>query len=146
MRKVSIYTDGSCLGNPGPGGWCALLKFGTQERIIRGCMKCATNNQMELTAALNGLEALKFPCEVSIYTDSNYLRQGMTQWVKHWQKNNWKTATKAPVKNKEIWLKLIELAKQHTVHWYWVKAHNGNPNNERVDQLARLAAETQSYE
>ncbi|MEI6806380.1 MAG: ribonuclease HI [Myxococcaceae bacterium] len=137
---VKIYTDGSCLKNPGPGGWAALLVMGEQEKLISGSQKDTTNNQMELLAATKGLEALKRPCKVALYSDSQYVVKGMKEWVKGWQKNNWKTAAKKPVANQDYWQDLVKAAEVHTVTWHWVKAHAGHPENERVDEAARLKA------
>lgn len=137
---MKIYTDGSCLKNPGPGGWAALLVMGEQEKLISGSQKDTTNNQMELLAATKGLEALKRPCKVALYSDSQYVVKGMKEWVKGWQKNNWKTAAKKPVANQDYWQDLVKAAEVHTVTWHWVKAHAGHPENERVDEAARLKA------
>ncbi len=141
---VHIYTDGACLGNPGPGGWAALLRSGKHERELVGAASETTNNRMELRAALNALQALTRPCEVYLHTDSQYLRQGITQWVQNWQRNGWKTASKKPVKNKDLWQALLTAIAPHEVKWEWVKGHAGHTENERVDTLANEAAHTQA--
>ena len=141
IKKITIYTDGSCLNNPGNGGWGAILKYNKTEKEISGNQQNTTNNQMELKAVIEALKSLKRKCEVDIFTDSQYVKNGMMQWIENWQKNNWKTANKKPVKNQELWQELVELAKQHKINWHWVKAHNGDEMNERVDKLARDAAE-----
>lgn len=140
MKEVVIYTDGACLGNPGPGGWGALLIFGKHERAISGAEPDTTNNRMELMAAIKALGQLKEPCTVTLHTDSTYVMKGMTEWVKGWAARGWRTADKKPVKNADLWQALIEKAKPHRIDWKWVKAHNGHPENERVDTLAREAA------
>ncbi len=137
LPKVSIYTDGACSGNPGPGGWGALLIYGDKEKELFGGEAATTNNRMELMAAIKALEALKGPCEVALYTDSNYVRNGIMQWIHDWKKRGWKTADKKPVKNVDLWQELEEAAKRHTIEWHWVKGHNGHPENERADALAR---------
>jgi ribonuclease HI len=134
---VRIYTDGACSGNPGPGGWAALLTFKDTEKMIGGGEAATTNNRMELMAAIEALKALKKHCVVELYTDSTYLKDGVTKWVHSWKKNNWRTAAKKPVKNMELWHELDELASKHTITWHWVKAHNGHEQNERVDEHAR---------
>lgn len=140
--KVTVYTDGGAKPNPdGPGGWGALLIAGEKRREMSGGEPSTTNNRMELLGAIEALEALKKPCEVTLYTDSQYLKNGITQWMPNWIKNGWKTASKEPVKNKDLWLRLSAAAAQHTVAWRWVKGHAGNPNNERVDALATAARE-----
>ena len=139
--KVTIYTDGSCKGNPGPGGWGVLLRFNGEEKTLQGAVAQTTNNRMELTAAIAGLQALKKPCVVDLYTDSQYLRQGMTQWLVGWKRNNWRNAQKEPVKNQDLWQALDELAALHQIHGHWVKGHGGDPDNERVDALANQAVE-----
>ena len=133
---VEIYTDGACRGNPGPGGWGALLRAGGRERELHGGEAATTNNRMELTAAIRALEALKRPCSVALYTDSQYVRQGITQWLPQWVARGWKTADRKPVKNQDLWLRLDELARLHRVEWHWVKGHAGHPENERADGLA----------
>lgn len=141
MSEVTIHTDGACLGNPGPGGWAALLVAGKRERELSGAEPDTTNNRMELMAAIAALEALRKPCVVSLYTDSQYVRQGMTEWLPGWRARGWKTSGGGAVKNRDLWERLVTAAATHTVHWHWVKGHSGDPANERVDQLARQAAE-----
>ncbi|MBB3060748.1 ribonuclease HI [Microbulbifer rhizosphaerae] len=136
MKQVTIYTDGACRGNPGPGGWGALLVHGDAERELFGGEKHTTNNRMELMAAIRALGALKQPCRVDLHTDSQYLRQGITSWIHNWKRNGWKTANKKPVKNADLWRQLEEGIAHHEVHWHWVKGHSGHPGNERADQLA----------
>lgn len=138
---VEVWTDGACRGNPGPGGWGALLRYREAERELSGGEPDTTNNRMELRAAIEALAALKRPCAVRLTTDSNYVRQGMTEWVTRWQANGWRTASRKPVKNADLWQQLIELAKQHDVQWHWVRGHAGHPENERADQLATAAAD-----
>lgn len=139
MKTVEIYTDGACSGNPGPGGWGAILRFGAKERELSGGEDPSTNNRMELMAAIAGLEALKEPCTVDLYTDSTYVRQGITQWVARWKANGWRTSDKSPVKNQDLWQRLSEAAGRHKVTWHWVKGHAGHPENERADALAVAA-------
>lgn len=136
IDKVTLYTDGACKGNPGSGGWGVFLKYGEHEKELCGGETDTTNNRMELTAAIRGLEALKRPCQVDLYTDSQYVRKGITEWINGWKKNGWKTASKQPVKNDDLWRSLDELTKKHAVKWHWVKGHAGDPGNERADQLA----------
>jgi ribonuclease HI len=136
-RRLTIYTDGACSGNPGPGGWGALLRWGDSVREMNGGEADTTNNRMELTAAIMALEALKRPCVVDLWTDSQYVRQGITSWLYGWKANGWKTADKKPVKNAELWQRLDAARHRHEVHWHWVKGHAGHPENERVDELAR---------
>jgi ribonuclease HI len=136
--EVEIFTDGACSGNPGPGGWAAILRLGSRERELAGGDPATTNNRMELTAAIMGLEALKRPCRVRLYTDSNYVRDGVTKWIHGWKRNGWRTADKKPVKNVELWRRLDAARVPHAVDWIWVKGHSGHPENERADQLARL--------
>ena len=138
-NQVEIYTDGACRGNPGPGGWAALMLFGEHERELSGAEAQTTNNRMELTAVIRALEALKRPVRGRIYTDSQYVRQGILEWVKNWKARGWKTADKKPVKNQDLWELLDALAQTHTLEWIWVKGHSGNVGNERVDQLANRA-------
>ena len=140
LPYVTIYTDGSCLGNPGPGGWAAVLQSGEHEKVLTGAASHTTNNRMELRAALHALKALKRPCRVELHTDSEYLKNGITGWLQQWVRNGWRTATKKPVKNKDLWKQLLPLVEQHEIDWRWVKGHAGHPQNERVDQLARQAA------
>ena len=136
MKLVIIYTDGACRGNPGPGGWGALIRLDAIEKEIFGGQFNTTNNQMELTAAIEGLAALKERCSVELYTDSKYVMNGITQWIQNWKKNNWRTAAKKDVKNKELWQKLDQLISQHQVQWHWVKGHSGDAGNETADLLA----------
>ena len=136
MKQIIIYTDGACRGNPGPGGWGALIKFDNEEKEIFGGQNNTTNNQMELSAAIEGLATLKESCNVKLFTDSKYVMDGITQWIKNWKKNNWKTASKKDVKNKELWQKLDELISYHQVQWHWVKGHSGDLGNETADFLA----------
>ena len=140
--SVDIFTDGACSGNPGPGGWGVLLRSGTKEKTLNGGEKETTNNRMELQAAIEGLAALKNPCHVTLTTDSVYVRNGITQWISGWQRNNWQTSNKKPVKNKDLWLRLLEEAQRHDIEWCWVKGHSGHPDNERADELARQAVDT----
>ncbi|MFM7630606.1 MAG: ribonuclease HI [Alphaproteobacteria bacterium] len=137
--QVCLYTDGACSGNPGPGGWGALLSMGKHEKELSGAEAHTTNNRMEMMAAIQGLRALKNPCQVDIYTDSQYLRDGITKWIGGWKKNGWKTADKKAVKNEDLWRILDDLVHVHQIRWHWVKGHNGHPENERVDGLARSA-------
>ncbi len=135
--KVTIYTDGACSGNPGPGGWGAILQHGDNEKELSGGAAETTNNQMELMAAISGLEALNRSCQVSLYTDSKYVMDGITKWLKGWIRNGWKTAAKKPVKNVELWQRLVAASEKHDVDWHWVKSHAGHPENEHADELAR---------
>ena len=139
-KQVQVHTDGACLGNPGPGGWAALLCWRGVERELAGGEPATTNNRMELMAAIAALEALKEPCEVVLTTDSQYVRQGITEWMPGWLRRGWKTAGGEPVKNRDLWERLHAAATRHAVDWRWVKGHAGHPENERVDQLARLQA------
>ena len=136
-KKIEIYTDGACSGNPGPGGWGAILRFQGKEKELSGGQRDTTNNQMELQAAIEALRALKESCVVDLYTDSQYLRQGITQWIHNWKRNGWRTSDKKPVKNQNLWVELDELVQRHEVHWHWLKGHAGHPENERCDELAR---------
>ena len=138
---VEIYTDGACSGNPGPGGWAALLRYGGHEKELQGWCGRTTNNRMELLAAIRALEALKRPSRVVIHTDSQYLRQGITQWLPRWIRNGWRTSARKPVKNQDLWRQLHRLCGVHRVEWRWVKGHAGHEENERVDRLAREAME-----
>lgn len=144
QHPVRIFTDGGCIGNPGPGGWAAILRYGEHVRELSGRYRATTNNRMELRAAIEGLAALKRACAVEIYTDSQYLRQGITQWCRRWQANGWKTASKQPVKNKDLWQRLLAQVERHApaggVQWRWLKGHAGHAENERADQLANQAA------
>jgi ribonuclease HI len=134
---VEMFNDGACSGNPGPGGWGTVLRFGAHEKELYGYEPATTNNRMELMAAIKGLEALTRPSRVAITTDSNYVRDGITGWIHKWKKNGWKTADKKPVKNAELWKRLDDLRARHDVQWHWVKGHAGHPENERADELAR---------
>ncbi|MEP2943685.1 MAG: ribonuclease HI [Hyphomicrobiales bacterium] len=140
-QDVIIYTDGACSGNPGPGGWGAILRFGEHEKELNGGDFETTNNRMELMAAIESLNALKRPCTVNLYTDSQYVKGGITGWIEGWKRNGWKTAAKKPVKNVELWEALEEARGRHDVHWHWVKGHAGHPDNERADELARQGME-----
>ena len=140
MPLVEIATDGACKGNPGRGGWGAVLRMGTTEKLLSGGEAHTTNNRMELMAAIQGLNALKKPCRVKLSTDSRYVMDGLTKWIHGWQKNGWKTADKKPVKNAELWQDLLVAAKPHRIEWLWVKGHAGHPDNERADKLASDAA------
>ena len=141
MNKVEIFTDGACKGNPGPGGWGAILRYGTTEKEIYGASKNTTNNIMELTAVIESLKNLKKPCELIITTDSKYVKNGITEWIHNWKKNGWRTAAKKEVKNKELWIELYSLIQIHSISWDWVKGHSGHPENERADLLANVAIE-----
>ncbi|HEY9512843.1 MAG TPA: ribonuclease HI [Rhodanobacter sp.] len=141
MSEVEAFTDGACLGNPGPGGWAALLRAGGSERMLAGGDSATTNNRMELMAAINALEALKRPCRVTLTTDSRYVMQGIEQWVPKWVANGWRTADRKAVKNQDLWQRLAAANAVHTVRWQWVRGHNGHAENERVDQAAREQAE-----
>lgn len=141
MARVSIYADGACKGNPGPGGWGALLSYGGHEKEMRGGERETTNNRMELTAAIEALKALKKNCDVMLYTDSMYVKNGIQKWVDKWKRNNWKTASGKPVKNQDLWKSLDREVSRHRISWRWVKGHSGNPGNERADQLANQGVE-----
>lgn len=141
MDHVEIFTDGACSGNPGPGGWGAILRAKGTEKELSGSEKLTTNNRMEMMAVIAALEALKRPCRVTITTDSQYVMKGMTEWLPGWKAKNWKTAAKKPVKNAELWQRLDTAIAQHQVTWEWVRGHNGHPENERADQLAVAARE-----
>ena len=136
---LKIYTDGACRGNPGVGGWGAILKYDNKIKEIKGFSKETTNNIMELSAVIKSLKELNRPCNIIITTDSNYVKDGITKWIHNWKKNGWKTANKKPVKNKELWLELDNLVMQHKINWKWIKGHSGHPENERADQLANQA-------
>lgn len=140
---VEIATDGACKGNPGPGGWGVVLRSGGTERELSGGEPLTTNNRMELTAAIEGLNALKRPCRVTLSTDSRYVMDGLTKWIKGWQRNGWKTADRKPVKNADLWQALVAAAAPHRIDWRWVKGHAGDADNERADRLASAAAEAQ---
>ena len=138
MKPVRAFTDGACSGNPGPGGWGAVLQFGDHERELHGGAEDTTNNRMELTAAIEALKALSEPCRVSLTTDSTYVKDGITKWLTNWKRNGWRTAAKKPVKNQDLWQALDREAARHEVDWRWVKGHSGHPENERADRLANL--------
>jgi ribonuclease HI len=140
MKQIEAHTDGACLGNPGPGGWAALLRWRGQERELVGAEAQTTNNRMELMGAIAALEALREPCEVMLQTDSQYVRQGITEWMPNWVRRNWRTAAGEPVKNRDLWERLHAATLQHRIEWRWVKGHSGDPDNERVDLLSRNAA------
>ena len=142
---VELYTDGACLGNPGPGGWAALLRFNGTEKELSGCDPDTTNNRMEMQAVIEGLKALSRPSTVTVYTDSQYVQKGITEWINGWKAKGWKTAAKKPVKNVDLWLELDKTQERHSVTWQWVKGHAGHPENERVDDLARQEAEIIQY-
>ena len=137
MNHIQIYTDGACLGNPGPGGWAALLRHEKRERELAGGEADTTNNRMELMAAIAGLEALTKPCRVDLYTDSQYVQKGIAEWLPGWVRRGWRTAGGDPVKNQDLWQRLQAAAAPHAIQWHWVKGHAGHPENERVDELAR---------
>jgi ribonuclease HI len=139
IKHVQIYTDGACSGNPGPGGWGAVLVHGEVEKELSGHEPDTTNNRMEMMAAIASLEALKEPCHVDLYTDSTYVQKGMLEWLKGWKARGWKTADKKPVKNADLWVRLEAAAARHQVKWHWVRGHNGHEYNERADQLAVVA-------
>jgi ribonuclease HI len=141
LKPVVIYTDGACLGNPGPGGWGALLRYRERERELSGGEAATTNNRMELMAAIMALEALSEPCEVTLHTDSQYVRQGITEWMRNWVRRGWKTAGGDPVKNRDLWERLHAATQRHRIDWRWVKGHSGDPGNERVDMLASVQAQ-----
>ena len=140
MKRVEIFTDGACKGNPGPGGWGALLRMGRHEKELSGSDPSTTNNRMEMTAVIRALEALIEPCEVLLHSDSRYVIDGMTKWIHGWQKKGWVNSSKKPVRNAELWHELIEAAAPHKITWQWVKGHDGHVENERVDKLASDAA------
>lgn len=139
MKTVEIFSDGACRGNPGPGGWGVLLRYGKNERSLCGAEQDTTNNRMELTAALEGLKSLKEPCSVILTTDSQYLRKGITEWIISWKAKGWKTSARQPVKNQDLWQAIDEIAQQHNIEWRWVKGHTGHRENEIADQLANQA-------
>ncbi len=144
LKSVELFTDGACKGNPGPGGWGALLRYGGKEKPFYGGECETTNNRMELMAAIEGLRAIKEPCKVVLTTDSQYVRQGITAWMKNWKKNGWKTSAKKPVKNVDLWKSLDEQASRHNVSWHWVKGHSGHRENEIADELANQGIEALS--
>jgi ribonuclease HI len=137
MGDVQIFTDGACSGNPGPGGWGAIIRFGKREKELKGGEALTTNNRMELMAAISALESLTRGCSVDLYTDSNYLRDGITKWIHGWRRNGWRTADKKPVKNAELWQRLDRALERHRIQWHWVRGHAGHAENERADALAR---------
>ncbi|WP_197722054.1 ribonuclease HI [Sulfuriflexus mobilis] len=141
MTHVEIFTDGACRGNPGPGGWGALLRYGKEEKTLKGSERETTNNRMELMAAISALESLKRPCKVDLTTDSKYVMHGITEWMVNWKKRNWKTASRQPVKNVDLWQRLDAATQRHAINWHWVKGHNGHVENERADELANQAIE-----
>ena len=143
MKKIEIHTDGACLGNPGPGGWAALLRYKAHERELSGGEAHTTNNRMELRAVIEGLQAIKRPCRITLYLDSQYVRQGITSWIHNWKRKGWKTADNKPVKNADLWQQLDALVHNspHQIHWEWVKGHAGNPGNEKADELANRGVE-----
>ncbi|WP_417664910.1 ribonuclease HI [Pseudidiomarina sp.] len=140
MKQVHIYTDGSCLGNPGPGGYGVVIEYGKHHKELAQGYQLTTNNRMEMLAAIKGLEALTRGCDVVVTTDSQYLRQGIQSWIHNWKKNGWRTANRKPVKNADLWQALDDATKRHTIRWDWVRGHDGHPQNERCDELARIAA------
>ncbi|MGN6270433.1 MAG: ribonuclease HI [Sphingomonas sp.] len=140
LSRVEIATDGACKGNPGPGGWGAVIRSGTREKELSGGDPLTTNNRMELTAVIEALNALKRPCAVALSTDSRYVMDGLTKWIHGWRRNGWKTASKQPVKNADLWQALVEATARHKIAWEWVKGHAGHPDNERADRLASDAA------
>ena len=137
MKEVDIFTDGACKGNPGPGGWAAILRSGAHEKELCGGEAVTTNNRMELTAAIRALEALRRPATVHLHSDSQYLQKGITEWIRNWRRNGWRTADRKPVKNAELWQRLDAAQARHQVRWEWIKGHAGHPENERADELAR---------
>jgi ribonuclease HI len=137
--RVEIFTDGACRGNPGPGGWGAVLRYKGKERTLKGAEPGTTNNRMELTAAIMALETLSRPCAVALTTDSQYVKQGVTQWIHQWKRRGWRTADRKPVKNQDLWQRLDAAAARHDVQWFWVRGHTGHPENELADQLANEA-------
>lgn len=140
MKRVQLITDGACLGNPGPGGWAYILRYGPHSRENSGSEAATTNNRMELRAAIEGLHALREPCEVEVVTDSEYLKNGITQWIHGWKRNGWKTASKKPVVNQDLWKELDAAASRHQIHWTWTKGHADHGDNNRCDELATAAA------
>lgn len=137
--KVEIFTDGACRGNPGMGGWGALLRYGAHEKSLCGAELMTTNNRMELMAAIEALQVIKRPCQIILTTDSEYLRKGITEWIKKWEQSGWRTSNKKPVKNADLWQQLLEAVKSHDIQWHWVKGHSGHRENEIADQLANQA-------
>lgn len=141
LKTVDIFTDGACSGNPGIGGWGALLRYGSTEKELSGALETTTNNRMEMSAVVAALSALKFSCRVNLFSDSRYVIDGITKWVTGWQQNGWRTADKKPVQNSDLWQEIVRLSQNHTIEWHWVKGHAGHAENERVDLLARTALE-----
>lgn len=139
MKHIKIYTDGACRGNPGPGGWAALLRWGEHEKIIMGAEDHTTNNRMELLAAISGIAAVKQNCIIDLYTDSQYVQRGVTEWLKGWEKNGWKKGDRKPVKNADLWQRLLVEMSEHEIKWHWVRGHSGHVENELVDQMANQA-------
>ena len=139
LPSVTVYTDGACRGNPGPGGWGVVLQSGEHEKTLYGYEANTTNNRMELMAAIMSLRTLNQPCKVALWTDSQYVRQGITQWIHNWLKRDWKTSARQPVKNASLWKTLYEETQRHDIEWHWVKGHSGHPGNEKADQLANIA-------
>lgn len=140
MKKIKIFTDGACLGNPGVGGWCAILRYKNKEKIIKGSKKQTTNNEMELTAVLEALKKLKEPCEIELYCDSKYVIDGISKWIENWVKNNWKNSSKKEISNKKLWQELYKLKKIHKINPIWVKGHSGHKENELCDKIAKEEA------
>jgi ribonuclease HI len=140
LPSVEMFTDGACKGNPGPGGWGVVIRAGEREKELSGGEPMTTNNRMELLAAIRGLKSLKRPCRVRLYTDSNYVRDGITRWIHGWRRNGWRTADRKPVKNAELWQELLDATEPHRIEWHWVKGHSGHPENDRADALACAAA------
>ncbi|MGL4859678.1 MAG: ribonuclease HI [Enterobacteriaceae bacterium] len=145
-KQVEIFTDGACLGNPGPGGYAAVLRYKQHEKELSGGYHLTTNNRMELLAAIMALEALSQPCSIILHTDSQYVRQGITKWIHNWKQRGWRTADKKPVKNSDLWQRLDSAEQRHQVEWRWVKGHSGHPENERCDELAKVAAQNPTAE
>jgi len=143
MKHIIIYTDGACRGNPGPGGWGVLLRYGSHEKTLAGYEAHTTNNRMELMAAIQGLAALQQPCKIDLYTDSQYLQKGISEWLATWKRRGWKKSDKQPIKNQDLWERLDQEVIRHHITWHWVKAHNGHPENERADALANLAIDAE---
>ena len=143
MKKIRLITDGSAIGNPGPGGWAVILRYGDRKRELFGCAPHTTNNRMELTAAIEGLRALKEPCEVEIVTDSEYVKNGITQWIHGWKRNHWLKSDRKPVLNSDLWRELDEQVSRHKTHWEWTKGHASHGDNNRADELANMAAREQ---
>jgi ribonuclease HI len=143
MKAVEVHTDGACVGNPGPGGWAALLRYGSRERELSGGEPATTNNRMELMAAIVALETLTEGCRIDLHTDSQYVRQGITEWLPGWIRRGWRNAAGQPVKNRDLWERLQAACQRHRIEWHWVKGHSGDPDNDRVDALARAQAERQ---